>query len=147
MSYLSDEDYDFIYSQSPRVCVDMVIKSANGEILLTKRSIEPYRNYWHLPGGRIRFRETVQDAIKRIIKGELGIDFNGTIKQLGFCEFLEEEQKGQPRHSISLVHEIILSDRTEIHLDETSQDVKSFNELPSLMIPSQKYFLINQGYK
>lgn len=145
--YLSDEDYDFIYSRSPRICVDLIIKNSKGEVLLTERDIEPYKNHWHFPGGRIKFRETAETAIQRILKGELGQELNVTPKMVGFCQFLEEVQKGQPRHSISLVHEIILPDDVEIKLDNNAKNVRFFKELPSPVIPPQHEFLINQGYK
>lgn len=69
--WLSDKDYDFIYSRVPRLCVDLAIKSKKG-VLLTKRLIEPYKNTWHMPGGRVKFRESLADAIQRIAQDELG---------------------------------------------------------------------------
>lgn len=98
---LSDKEYNNIYSKVPRVCVDLVIKSKDG-VLMIKRDIQPYKNKWHLPGGRVLFRETIIDAIQRIAKKEIGCHV--TIKkQVGFMEFLKEVQGGNKRHSISIV--------------------------------------------
>lgn len=140
-TYLSDEEYDFIYSRVPRVCVDLLISNSKGEVLLTKRDIEPYKDYWHLPGGRIKFRETIDEAIKRILNGELGYDLDVTHRIIGFCQFLEEVQKGQDRHSISIVNAIQLPDDVVIKLDNTAKDVIFFKELPYTIIPEQKEFL------
>lgn len=145
MSYLSDEDYDFIYSRVPRICVDLLIKNSKGEVLLTKRDIEPYKDHWHFPGGRIKFRETAQAAIKRILKGELGIEFDVLPRMVGFCQFLEEVQKGQDRHSISIVHEILI-DEAEIKLDANAKEFKFFYAMPDPVIPPQKEFLSANGY-
>lgn len=140
--YLTDEEYDFIYSRSPRICVDLLIHNQDGAILLTKRDIEPYKDHWHFPGGRIKFRETVESAIKRIFKAELGHDLTdlGT-QHVGFCEFLEEVQKGQDRHSISMVHRIQVPDDFIPTLDKQAKGFQFFNQLPHPIIPPQKDFL------
>lgn len=99
--YLSNSDYDFIYSRSPRVCVDLVIK-IGPVIHLIKREIQPYKNKWHLPGGRIRFRESIKNAIQRIALTEINTKVK--IKNiLGFMEFTREIQNRNKRHSISIV--------------------------------------------
>ena len=99
--WLSEEDYNFIYSRAPRLCVDFVIQSKNG-ILLSKREIEPGKGTWHLPGGRVRMGEGIESAASRIAQSELGIKVRlGSL--LGYMEFLKEKQNGRPRHSVSLV--------------------------------------------
>lgn len=144
--YLSDEDYDFIYSRSPRICVDLLIKNSKGEVLLTKRDIEPYKDHWHFPGGRVKFRESIVDAIRRICKAELGEVPEGILfPVVGVCEFPDEIQKGQQRHSISIVHELQLDG--DITLDAQAKQFGFFKDLPSPIIPPQHEFLINQGYK
>lgn len=135
-TYLSDEEYDFIYSRVPRICVDLLIKNTKGEILLTKRDIEPYKDHWHLPGGRIKFRETIEDAIHRIAKGELEYILNAKKTFIGSCEFLEEVQNGNPRHSISLVHMI------EFNGNGAFKDGSFFSELPDPIIPMQRDFIL-----
>jgi ADP-ribose pyrophosphatase YjhB (NUDIX family) len=98
--YLSEKDYNFIYSRSPRVCVDLIIKTQTG-VLLIKREIQPYKGKYHLPGGRIRFRESVHKAIFRICKNEVSL-VPYCYKLLGFMEFPREQQDRNKRHSISL---------------------------------------------
>jgi len=130
MSYLSDEDYNFIYSNSPRICVDLVIKKGDS-ILLTKRDQEPYNGFWHTPGGRIRFRETIEDAIKRIAKTEVGMSVD-RFNFLGVCEFLHEVQDGNPRHSITMYYQVSGG-------DVCNGDF--FEWLPDNTIPEQKQFI------
>jgi len=130
--YLEDNDYNFIYSKVPRFCVDIVIKNINGGILLTKRDTEPFIGMWHAPGGRVNFRETIEDACKRISKRELGINVD-FVKQLYVIELLNEYQNNNPRHSISL-----------FCLCNTTEDVSKFNffhEIPEHTIQQHKDFL------
>jgi hypothetical protein len=53
----------------PIPCVDVILENPQREILLGWRLITPYRNVWALPGGRIRHREDLIDASKRILGG------------------------------------------------------------------------------
>lgn len=141
-TYLSDDDYDFIYSRVPRICVDLLVKNGKGEVLLTQRTIEPYLNHWHFPGGRIKFKESISDAVKRIAKGELGIELDNIGEVKGTCEFPDEIQKEQQRHSISIVHEIVLPDDITL----AAQDkYKWVSEIPEPTIPPQKDFLISNN--
>jgi ADP-ribose pyrophosphatase YjhB (NUDIX family) len=57
----------------PFSSVDIVIlKDQN--IILTKRTIPPYRGYWNLPGSVILKNERMIDAVKRSCREELGIE-------------------------------------------------------------------------
>jgi 8-oxo-dGTP diphosphatase len=129
MSYLSDKDYNFIYSNSPRICVDLLIKK-DGKILLTKRDIEPFKGYWHTPGGRIKFRETIEYAIKRIAKVEINCDDIKIGKLLGVVELLDEYQQGNHRHSITMFYEVF-----------TKCEGDYFDILPENTIPQHKKFI------
>lgn len=58
------------------VSVGALIINSKKEILLLKRS-EQCRNEkgsWEAPGGSVHFNETLQDAIKREMREELGVD-------------------------------------------------------------------------
>lgn len=58
----------------PRVTCGAIIEK-KGKILLTKRNVEPYKNYWCLPGGHIEWGEKAEEAIRREVKEETGLDF------------------------------------------------------------------------
>lgn len=103
-TYLSDKDYNYIYSRCPRVCVDLIVKRGK-KFFLIRRKIKPYKGTLHLPGGRILFRESISNAIQRIAKSEIGCRV-GIIKLLGVMEFPREKQIG-PRHSISLAFLVV----------------------------------------
>jgi 8-oxo-dGTP diphosphatase len=63
----------------PKATVGAIItkgRKPNLQILLTKRNIEPYENFWCLPGGHIDNGEKAIDAVVREVKEETGLCFN-----------------------------------------------------------------------
>lgn len=74
---LTQQKFDDIYKNVPRVGVDSVIVSPdNKSVLLVQRGIPPGHQIgaWHLPGGGIRKYELLDDAVKRKAKEEVGLD-------------------------------------------------------------------------
>jgi len=64
--------------------VPVIIKNFKGDILLEKRSKKMlyYPDMWGLPGGLIEFGETIEQAAKREVKEELGVE----VKVLGYAK-------------------------------------------------------------
>lgn len=60
----------------PSLAVSAVVRE-NGRLLMVQRANEPGRGTWALPGGLVRQRETLAEAIVREVREETGID--------GFC--------------------------------------------------------------
>ncbi len=59
--------------QRPRVTSAVLVVS-DGKFLLGERNKENYNGYWVIPGGGVKFGETIQDAAIREIKEETGLD-------------------------------------------------------------------------
>lgn len=51
-----------------------ILENKNGEILLVERKFDPKKGYWDLPGGFVDLDENLDEAIKRELKEELGIE-------------------------------------------------------------------------
>ncbi len=63
----------FISQLVPMVNVDLLIKNARGQTLLTWREDEFYGPGWHVPGGIIRFKELAETRIQKTAQAELGV--------------------------------------------------------------------------
>ena len=137
--YLTDDEYKFIFSRVPRLCLDFIIVK-DGKILLSKRVIEPYAGYWHLPGGMVRFGESIKEASERIIKTELGVNLLDE-RLVGFMEFPDEiNRNGVHIHSISLAFLTKLADG-KMNGSEQSEEVELFESLPEKTHPIHGKFL------
>ena len=65
-----------LQNAKPSVTADIVIftvKDGELKILLVKRSLEPFKNKWALPGGFVRLDESLEGAAKRELREETGV--------------------------------------------------------------------------
>ncbi|MBI2057057.1 NUDIX hydrolase [Candidatus Pacearchaeota archaeon] len=70
---ISQKKFSWIYSQVPRLCVEVILKTKDG-VLLTKRLIPPSKGRWHFPGSGVLFGETLKQAVKRTAKEEINLN-------------------------------------------------------------------------
>ncbi len=60
-------------ANSPIAGVGAVITNSAGEVLLVRRGKPPRAGQWSIPGGRIEWGETVQQALLREVMEETGL--------------------------------------------------------------------------
>lgn len=135
----SPEEFKAIYSKVPRVSVDLVINTSQG-VALILRALESYKNQWHLPGGTVFYRETIEDTAKRIAKEETGMDIQ-LGKLLGHIEYFSEQKERGFGYTIGLV---FVCEKTEgdVRLNEDGSDLKFFDTIPDNTVIEQKEFLL-----
>jgi mutator protein MutT len=61
------------FPDAPVVGVGAVVVR-DGKALIVKRAHEPRKGEWSLPGGRVELGESLEDAARREIKEETGLD-------------------------------------------------------------------------
>jgi len=113
--------------KNPVLSVDGIIIE-KGKVLMIKRKIEPFKGYWVLPGGHVEYGETVENAIKREIKEELGVSAK-IEKLIGVFS----NPKRDPRyHSISIAYLLKKEKGGKITLNFEASEFKFFplNNLP-----------------
>jgi len=115
----------------PYSVVDVIIMNENNYFLLTKRTISPYKNKWHFPGGVIKKNVSMKRMAKIIAKKEVNLDI--IIKKfVGVYEI-----KSCNRHDISHVY-LTRFLRGILKLDFQSTNAKFFRNPPKNMIPIQR---------
>ena len=74
------------------LATDAVIIEKN-KVLLLKRKTPPFKNWWVLPGGMVELGETTEEACKREVKEETGLDIE-VVKPVGFFDAPDREPRG-----------------------------------------------------
>jgi len=125
-----EEEYQRFRNYFPFCCVDLVIFK-NKSVLLTKRTCNPYKGKWHLPGSMIHKNERMKDAVRRSAKEELNLDVK-IEKYLGVYESLNSF-----RHDVS--HGFIVCVLSgKLKLDFQSSKLKFFKKIPNNVLPHHR---------
>jgi len=67
--------FNFYINASAAVAV--ILEASDGRIVLAKRKFEPRAGFYDLPGGFVDTMERAEDAVKREVFEELGVEVNG----------------------------------------------------------------------
>lgn len=135
----SSEEFKEIYSKVPRLCVDLVVKTSEGVVLLL-RNLPSYRGKWHLPGGTVLYGEKIADAIRRVAEEELGVSVS-VQKLLGYIEYPSEKKERGFGHTVSIAFLCSTNKETALRHNEEAFEVKIFSKLPDNIIEEQGVFL------
>jgi ADP-ribose pyrophosphatase YjhB (NUDIX family) len=63
----------FVFYLHPKI-VAITIPVRDGRVLLTRRAIHPAHGLWTFPGGYVDWGESVEDAARREMREEVGLD-------------------------------------------------------------------------
>ncbi len=94
------------------VSVDAVIIK-DSEILLIKRGVEPYKEFWATPGGYVSWDESAEESVTREVKEETGLDVTRTTL---VC--VRSSPSRHPKQVINLVYIVEVSDKNARHGDD-----------------------------
>ncbi len=67
-----DDDWHTVVEHVPIPSVDLVVTHSGG-VVLGRRSNEPAKRSWFLPGGRIQKRERLEETVHRVADEEVGL--------------------------------------------------------------------------
>jgi colanic acid biosynthesis protein WcaH len=110
---LSREDFLQVVRSAPLVSIDLIVRNADGLVLLGLRNNRPARGWWFVPGGIVRKDERLEQAFRRISEAELGSGQElSAARLIGHYEHLYEDNfAGEPgfgTHYVVLVWELAL---------------------------------------
>lgn len=132
----------------PWLGVDNIILNEKGQILLMQRSAQSktFPNYWGLVSGWMEWGETIQDALKREAREEIGVE----IEIVRFTGRYYDRLGRHPKKTCVCVPHIckIVKGEPRVNQPEEVQDVRWFNpeEIRDLdMAYDHKQMLIDEG--
>ncbi len=131
-------EFKSIYTSVPRLCVEVVLYTKKEGVLLIKRTIAPAIGFWHVPGGTVLKGETLQQAVKRVAKEELGVDV--IVKEfVGIIEYSSYD-KNHYSQDISLAF-LVDTKKRDFKLDGHADQYDFFKKIPLKTIKEQEVFL------
>ena len=87
-------------SRRPLITVDGVVLVDEEGIVLVKRLNEPFKDFWALPGGFVEYGETTEEAVKREVKEETGLEVE-VLKLIGVYSDINRDPRG---HVVSICY-------------------------------------------
>jgi len=83
-------------------CVGAVVHDAAGRLLLIQRGHDPHRGLWSLPGGRVEPGESPEQAVRREVREETGLEVE-PLSIAGHREMIARDTDGRTeRHFVIL---------------------------------------------
>lgn len=130
---LDKETFLKVIDSTPLVAIDFIIENDDKKILLGKRLNKPAQAYWFVPGGRIRKNETIQTAFNRILKTELGLewDFNKAKLHGAYDHIYEDNfasEKDINTHYVVIAYKLNLNGDQLLHFDEQHSELRWMSE-------------------
>jgi len=164
-AFLDNDTFAKVIASTPLISIDLVVRNANGQILLGLRTNRPAQGFWFVPGGRIFKNESIAQAFKRLTKAELGIELSiANAKYLGLYEHFYSDSvfdSGSEANNISTHYvvngfEIVLPVLNADHTSHTlpkdqHEDYRWLSETellaaPNVHVHSKWYFNKDKGF-
>lgn len=136
--FIPKPEFDAIYGKVPRLTVEVVLRTGDG-IVLTKRSIEPCVGQWHIPGGTVRFGESLEQAVCRVALDELGVVV-AVGGLLGYIEYPEMQAAGYNGWPVGIAFAATVTEG-KIRGSGQGEEIGYFREVPDNTISEQARFL------
>lgn len=87
------------WSNGPALAADCVIFQGDA-VVLVKRKYDPFRGHYALPGGAVEIGETVEDACRREMREEIGLDVRN-LRLIGVYSKPDRDPRG---HTVSIAY-------------------------------------------
>lgn len=147
---LGKDLFVFISSLTPIVNVDLLVYNSKGQFILSRRNDAHCGIGWHVPGGCIRFKESIESRIRKVAESELNLtDFQFDKEPLKVFEIICNEHRNidnqdERAHFVTLVYKCYAPD--SYHIDNKgktecdSNYLKWFDKLPDDLLKIQQCY-------
>ncbi|MEL7035415.1 MAG: NUDIX hydrolase [Cyanobacteria bacterium J06592_8] len=132
------EEFRAIYSQVPRLVVEIVVQTEQG-FVLTLRKDSSWNNLWHLPGGTVFYKEYVEEAIQRIAQEELSIEVTKQ-KFLDYLEYPSEEKERGFGWSVGLAF-LCVPNSPLPEYNQEGEKIQVFDSIPENIVAEHRQLL------
>lgn len=111
----------FVYYFNPSSAVACFIRNAEGEVLLVRRAKDPAKGTLDLPGGFVDMHESAEEAARREVKEETGLDINE-------CRYLFSipnlyMYSGFEVHTVDMFFECLVDSFDESHAEDDAAEI------------------------
>jgi hypothetical protein len=104
---LPDEVFYYISRTTPLINVDLLIKDELGRTLLSWRDDLYAGTGWHVPGGIVRFKETLERRVKKVAETEIGTKMNFDVTPIAINQFIHPDRSVRG-HFISIMYKCFI---------------------------------------
>jgi len=136
---LPQGEFDEIFAKVPRLTVEVIVLSPRG-VLLAQRDSGPCKGLWSIPGGTVRYGESLTDATRRVALDEIGTSVD-VGQLLGYLEYPSHLAQGID-WPIGIAFKCHLSSGSSQTGLAESASWQWFQELPLQMHEEQRSFLM-----
>lgn len=141
---LPEDLFLYISTLSPIPAVELLTSDPQGRILLAWRDDVHFGRGWHLPGGCIRFKETVEERIQRTALDEIGCEVEHDPEPLAVRSLIFKGNRPGLQNQDERAHQICMLFRCRVPMEYTINNgvlepgeqgyLKWFNRLPEDML-------------
>lgn len=121
--------------QFPEPTVGALIINAEGKLFLTRS--HKWRDGWVVPGGHVELGERMEEALRREVKEETGLEIYD-IQFLMYQELVYDEAFWERRHFISFDYQC-RTDMEEVRLNSEAQEYQWVTAEEALELPLDQY--------
>jgi 8-oxo-dGTP diphosphatase len=124
----------------PAVATDCIIFGFDGEqlnVLLVKRKHDPFKGFWAIPGGFVEENETCEDAAKRELKEETGLE---TVSPIELVGVFSNPNRDPRERVISVAYYTLIKKNDAVKGSDDAEEAEWFplKKLPKLAFDHQK---------